>query len=228
MEEELPEYSYTNRSRRDNYNRSAKKKGKRTESITFRLDSDILNRLRREAERKDISVNTLISQIAKQHTNWHSVATQAGFIALRRPLIMKLIDKHTDEEIRNLARYIANTSNKDFVLLLRSKYNIHSALDVIETWIKISGYPHTHNIDERGYSHAVHSFVIQHDMGKKWSLYLSELYQSLFKEFRAQDYHIDLTPNTVAFQVVLSADEETIIDENESSHKSKKTYDALT
>jgi predicted DNA-binding ribbon-helix-helix protein len=223
MEEDpLEHYS----GRLDNDNPRRKKKSRRTESITFRLDSNILDKLRQEAERKDISVNTLISQIAKQHTNWHSVATQAGFIALRRPLIMKLVDSHTDEEIRDLARYIASTSNKDFVLLLRNRYNIHSALDVIETWVKISGYPHTHNVNERGYSHVVHSFVIQHDMGRKWSLYLSELYQNLFREFRVQDYHLDLTPNTVAFQVVLSADEE--IDENKSLHKSRKTYDALT
>lgn len=231
MEEDLPEYSYANRLRHD-YNsvQRNKKKSKRTESITFRLESDVLGKLRQEAERKDISVNTLISQIAKQHTNWHSVATQAGFIALRRPLLMKLIDKHTDEEIIDLARHIASTSNKDFVLLLRSRYNIHSALDVIETWIKISGYPHTHNVNERSYSHTVHSFVVQHDMGRKWSLYLSELYQNLFKEFRVQGYHLDLTPNTVAFQVVLGADEERMIDENESSRSGGKSraYGTLT
>ena len=47
---------------------------KKTESITFRLDNEILVSLRQEARRKDVSVNTLVSQIARQHTNWHSLA----------------------------------------------------------------------------------------------------------------------------------------------------------
>jgi predicted HicB family RNase H-like nuclease len=38
---------------------------KKTESITFRLENEILVSLRQEARRKDVSVNTLVSQIAK-------------------------------------------------------------------------------------------------------------------------------------------------------------------
>jgi hypothetical protein len=34
-----------------------------SESITFRLDSSILNKLHHEAEQKDISINTLVSHI---------------------------------------------------------------------------------------------------------------------------------------------------------------------
>ena len=39
-----------------------------SESITFRLDNTIVNKLHREAERKDISVNTLVSHIIRGHT----------------------------------------------------------------------------------------------------------------------------------------------------------------
>jgi predicted HicB family RNase H-like nuclease len=38
-----------------------------SESITFRLDSNILNKLYHEAEQKDISVNTLVSHIMRRH-----------------------------------------------------------------------------------------------------------------------------------------------------------------
>ena len=46
--------------------RKAKQK---TESITFRLESQVLDYLRQEGKRKDFSINTLVSQIARQHTN---------------------------------------------------------------------------------------------------------------------------------------------------------------
>ena len=58
----------------------------KSESVTFRIDSKALKNLRREADQKEISTNTLINQIIKDHLNWHSNAAKAGFVAVRRPL----------------------------------------------------------------------------------------------------------------------------------------------
>ena len=176
---------------------------KKTESITFRLENEILVSLRQEARRKDVSVNTLVSQIAKQHTNWHSMAAQAGFVTVRKPLLTKVLESQNDEQIKLLASHVASCSNKDFLLMLRRKYNIYSALDMIETWISISGYSYTHNTDDLDYSNRLHSFIVQHHMGRKWSLYLSELYKNFFEEFGIRDAQFDLTDSTLAFEIVV-------------------------
>lgn len=177
---------------------------KRTESITFRLESEILYSLRQEAKRKDVTVNTLVSQIAKQHTNWHSIAAQAGFISVRKPLMIRLLESQNDEQIKLLAKHVAQSSNKDFILMLRRKYNIHSALDMIETWISASGYSYIHNLEDLGYSNRLHTFIVQHQMGMKWSLYLSELYKNLFEEFGVRDSQFDMTDSTLAFEIVVA------------------------
>jgi hypothetical protein len=167
-----------------------------SESITFRLDSTILNKLHHEAEQKDISVNTLVSHIIRRHIDWHSNATKAGFVTVRRGLLANLINRFPKEEISSIAKYIAKNDTKDFVLLLRNVYNIESALDVIETWIKISGYPYRH---EANYTR--HTYVIQHDMGKNWSIYMAELYRFLFEEFGIKKAEFDINRNTLAFIV---------------------------
>jgi predicted DNA-binding ribbon-helix-helix protein len=184
------------------------KQRKKTESITFRLEADILDTLRQEAKRKDVSVNTLVSQIAKQHTNWHSNAVQAGFISVRRPLVIKLLESQNDEQIISLAKHVALSSNKDFVLMLRRKYNIYSALDMIEGWVRASGYSYSHNLEDLDYSNRLHSFIIQHNMGMKWSLYLSELYKTLFEEFGIRNSQFDRTDSTLAFELVVSSEGE--------------------
>jgi predicted DNA-binding ribbon-helix-helix protein len=176
---------------------------KKNESITFRLESEILVSLRQEARRKDVSVNTLVSQIAKQHTNWHSVAGQAGFISVRKPLLTKLLESQNDEQIRSLARYVALSSDKDFLLMLRRNYNIHSALDMFETWISISGYPYNHHVEDLDYSNRLHSFIVQHHMGMKWSLYLEERYRIFFEDFEIRNAQFDLTDSTLAFEIVV-------------------------
>ena len=167
-----------------------------SESITFRLDSTILNRLHHEAEQKDISVNTLVSHIIRRHIDWHSNAAKAGFVTVRRGLLSNLINRLPIEEISSIAEYIAKNDTKDFVLLLRNEYNIKSALDVIETWIKISGYPYRH---EANYTR--HSYVIQHDMGRNWSVYMAELYRFLFEEFGLKGAEFDINHNTLDFIV---------------------------
>jgi len=167
-----------------------------SESITFRLDSNILNKLHHEAEQKDISVNTLVSHIMRRHIDWHSNAAKAGFVTVRRGLLIDLIGRLPEKEISSIAEYITKHETKDFVLLLRNEYNIESALDVIETWIKISGHPYRH---EAHYTR--HSYVIQHDMGRNWSLYMAEQYRFLFEEFGLKKVEFDINDNTLDFIV---------------------------
>lgn len=107
-----------------------------------------------------------------------------------------MMENLSEERIEKIAEYIAKTETKDFILLLRNQYNIESALDVIGTWIKISGYP---------YSHHVHfnkeSYVINHNMGRKWSIYLSKLYQFIFEQFGIGRVEFSIEDNTLSFTV---------------------------
>jgi hypothetical protein len=156
--------------------------------------------LRREADQKDISTNTLVNQIIKEHLNWHSNAAKAGFISVRRPFVSKVIKYLPEQEIISLAEYVAKTTNKDAILLMKNEYTIKSALDFLESWIKISGYSYKHEETNNGQNR--HSYVIQHDMGMKVSLYLASLCQFLFDELgQSQKIEFDKTENTLAFTI---------------------------
>jgi hypothetical protein len=63
----------------------------KSESVTFRIESEALRNLRHEAGQKDISPNTLVNKLIKDHLNWHSHAAKAGFIPVRRPFISKIM-----------------------------------------------------------------------------------------------------------------------------------------
>lgn len=179
--------------------RSKAKPKRNTESITFRLEARVLKGLRSEAVQKDVSINTLVSQIMKQHTDWHSNAAKAGFIAIRRALLTKFMDRLSEEDVTHISRELASRETKDFVLLLRSEFSIDSSLSVIESWIRISGFPFRHETTD-----TVHSYVIQHDMGRKMSLCLASIYQNLFKEFSLEKTQMDISDNTLSFVVDLA------------------------
>lgn len=171
--------------------------GKRkTETIAFRLDSNVISRLRSEAAQKEVSLNTLVGQIFRQHIDWHSNAAKAGFLTVRKGLILRLLEIASEEQLHQIAEYIAKKETKNFVMMLRNEYNITSALDVVETWIRIAGYPYRHDVQ-----YSRHSYTIQHDMGRKWSVYLSEQYEFLFEDFGLKRVHFDMTDNSLSFTV---------------------------
>jgi hypothetical protein len=172
----------------------------KTESVTFRIEAKALKNLRREAQQKDISANTLVNKLIKDHLNWHSTAAKAGFISLRRTFISKIIKYLPEQEIISLAEYMAKTITKDSLLLMRKDYSIKSALDLLESWIKISEFPYRH--EESYDDHNKQSYVIQHDMGIKTSIYLASLLQFASEEL---GYYVriefDKTETTLAFSV---------------------------
>jgi hypothetical protein len=172
----------------------------KSESVTFRINSEVLKNLRREAEQKDISINMLVNKLIKDHLNWHSNAAKAGFISVRRPFVLMVVKYLPEQEIISLAEYVAKTTNKDSILLMKNEYTIESALNFLESWIKISEYPYRHEETNNGQNK--HSYVIQHDMGMKVSTYLASLFQFLLDELgQNKMIEFDKTEHTLAFTI---------------------------
>ena len=174
----------------------------KSEATTFRFNSGTIKDLREQAKQKDISTNTLLNQIVKEHLKWHANASNAGFIAVNRLLITNLLSHLSEQEIIFLAENVSKNTNKDAILLLENEFTMESALDFIEDWIKISGYKYKHQEINNG-QHS-HMYVIQHDMGMKWSIYLANLYQFLFDEIKKENkrrIEFEKTENTLVFTV---------------------------
>jgi len=173
---------------------------KTTESVTLRFHKRVLERLRKDAQDKQISLNTLLNQIAIQHLDWHAHAAKAGFITVRKGSIMKMLEKIPEKDIIEIAELSARKESKEFVMMLRNEYSLSSALDVIETWIEITGYSYRHEV--RG---SKHFFILQHDMGMKWSLFLREIYRFIFEDFSLGRVNFDLSENALSFKVDIGA-----------------------
>lgn len=179
---------------------SSSSRPKISESVTLRLDKDTLDKLRKEAKEKQVSLNVLVGQIALQHLDWHAYASKAGFIAVTRRTVQKMLEKITEKDIVEIAEYVAKNESKEFITMLRNDYSVTSALQVLDTWLKIVGYSYRHEV--RG---SEHSYIIQHDMGKKWSLYLKELFRLISEGFGLPRVDFDINENMLSFKVDIGA-----------------------
>jgi hypothetical protein len=173
---------------------------KKTESVTLRFDTYTIDKLRKQAEEKQVSLNVMLNHIVTQHLDWHAHAADAGFISIRKNLIMNMLLKISEQEIVEMAKYTAKKDAKDFIMMLRNEYSITSALEILDTWLKIAGYSHRHEV--RG---TEHSYFIQHGMGIKWSLYLSELFRFIGEDFGLTRVDFDVGENTLSFRIDIGA-----------------------
>ncbi len=187
--------SYSSRKQRERAEPTHNNNQKFSEGITLRFDKDILERLRSEANDKQISLNNLINRIITQHLDWHAYASNAGFIAVTRGTILKMLEKISEEDITEIGRFVAKKESKDFIIMLRNDYSVTSALQVLDTWLKIVGYSYKHEV--RG---SEHSYVICHNMSRKWSLYLRELFRLVSEDFGLPRIDFDVGENTLSFR----------------------------
>src|SRR6266568_5213777 len=99
------------------------KKKSESESITFRIPAKLLNELRQESEKKQVSLNTLTNQIFTDHIVWHTYAKQTRLFYVPKPLISRAV-----------IQYCRGGKNKlkDLASLIRDEFNTSSFLDMTE------------------------------------------------------------------------------------------------
>ena len=94
---------------------------RRTVTMTFRIDERILNLLKSESERKDISLNILVNHVLKQYVEWDMYAAKAGMVPLAKPVVSALFDKMTPQEVVELASKVGQSAIHDIALFMNTK-----------------------------------------------------------------------------------------------------------
>jgi hypothetical protein len=170
-----------------------------TEGVTFRLPSENMEQLCKEAETRQISVNTLVNQIINEHLDWHLYAAQAKLYYVPKPLISRILENFTEQQLADLAETSAKKDFVDIGLLLRGEFTISSFLNILENWSRISDIPYRAEEDECN-----QKIIIEHNMGSKYSYLFKEIYRRLLENAFETKTQFDTTDNTI----VLTFDKE--------------------
>lgn len=186
---------------------------KKTRSVTFRLDSSVIDELQTEADNKEISLNVLVNQVLKRYSEWDRFENKIGMMPVPKVILSSLIDKAISiaktsgikdvdryrDEIIKQAAHIAFGLMKDSVLFMKRQYNLWVVLSVLEEYMKVSGIKADHKIE----GSRKHVFIIQHELGENWSLFTKELLELIFQNLANVRADINTTANTTVAEVVL-------------------------
>jgi hypothetical protein len=94
---------------------------------------------------------------------------------------------------------------------LSNEYSTMSFLEVFEAWLKSSSLLFTRQVN-----HDKQNYTITHEMGSKWSTYLSPMLQTIFDDMGLNEVIIEKTEDIVMFRIPLlvSRNEKSIIGPN--------------
>ena len=173
----------------------------KTRSITYRLPAKIVEGLETESTQKNISQNVLVKQILEKYLQWDRFDDKIDMIPIPKGILNSLGKEMEGEDIEEIIEVILPMI-KDTVLFMKGGYDLKRCIETLEDYMKISGMKSDHRIDGN-----IHHFIIQHDLGIKWSLFTEALLKEIFHSFVPdKNLRFQTTPSTVVASIPLGSD----------------------
>ena len=176
-------------------------KKEKTRSITYRLPEKLIEELETESQEKNISQNVLVKQILEKHVEWDVYAQKIGMIPVPTNILSKLGQEMSGNDIESILKVMIPMI-KETVLFMKGKYDLKRCIETLEDYMKASGMKSDHRIEGD-----LHHFIVQHELGLKWSLLTERLFKEIFHEFLPEkNVKCQTTEKTVIATVGLGSD----------------------
>jgi hypothetical protein len=165
---------------------------------SYSVPEELALLLEKEAEHRDTSSSTLLTQMMKKGLAFDLPLSKIGLVAIPSPCFQAMIEKMRLEELEEVAR---EQALRNFGILLSTFHGKPDLFSIISTYYerfsKYSGwYTFKHEIDEEN-----HRFVFEHTRGLKWSRYLAE-YNHVILDKLSDKMDCQIDNNLVIFNIV--------------------------
>lgn len=176
-------------------------KNEKTRSITYRLPEELVEELESESIEKKISQNVLVKQILEKYVEWDRFARKIGMIPVPTDILARLGKEMSGKDIESVLNVMLPLI-KESVLFMKGKYDLKHCIESLEDYMKASGMKSDHRIEGE-----LHHFIIQHELGMKWSLLTERLLKQIFHEFTPEkNVKCQTTEKTVIATIGLGSD----------------------
>jgi hypothetical protein len=142
-------------------------------NLSCRIEKTIYDELSHEAEKKGISLNSLISSIAKHHITWIRYADEIGFVPITKRMIGKIF-KHLDHKsIEKIADDLGGTVPRELLFLTYDKMDFENFMQILEiNALRFGAVKHSHN-------GGAHILNIRHGISDNFSHFLACAHQKM-------------------------------------------------
>ena len=151
---------------------------RKKELVSLRIDPDLRKKLRDESKEKKTNLNSMINQILTLHVNWDEFGTQMGRLSMSRKTFRTLLESLDEETVVRIAETVAKEEYKSAAKYYFGKADLHCIIQFMENWLNAANLKFRHiDDDDRNI------YIIDHDLGKNWSLLFLTRLGSILSEF---------------------------------------------
>ncbi len=169
---------------------------KETSTITFRIDKENDNKLRKIAEERKISLNTLANQILGNYVQLERYMEKFGILMMSQDAFSSILVALDDKQIIKLASDIGSKEPKEFILFKWKDMNSEIIAEFITIYFEHCGYG-TCDL-EKTENEIV--FSIHHKLGKKGTTFLKTFLESLIQSTLEQSCKTITTEESVTIR----------------------------
>ncbi len=148
----------------------------RTESQSFRVDETILDCLREEAKRDNVSLSALVNQILTKYVDYDRFANRMNAISMASKTFASILNVASEEDIVKAAEVEGRSSPVAFI----TSMNGHLTVDNVIGFIKDLSV-HAHLFKYSVMSQSPPTFTLVHELGPKWSFFIAHYLAEAFK-----------------------------------------------
>ena len=172
-----------------------------TRSITYRLPEKLVTELETEATQRSISQNVLVKQILEKYVQWDRFSNKIGMIPVPKGILESLGEELDGKDIDEIITLMFPMI-KDTVLFIKGGFDLKRCVETLEDYMRASGMNSDHRVEGD-----VHIFLIQHDLGMKWSVFTEQLLSQVFRTFLPdKELKFQTTATTVILSVALGSE----------------------
>ncbi|KAG2478360.1 MAG: hypothetical protein NPMRTH1_570007 [Nitrosopumilales archaeon] len=176
-------------------------KKEKTRSITYRFPVTLVEELETEAMQKNISQNVLVKQILEKFIQWDRFSDKIGMIPVPKAVLESLGADMEGKDIDEIINVLTPIIKKN-VMFIKGDFDLKRCIETLEDYMRASGMHSDHRIEGN-----IHHFIIQHELGMKWSIFTEQLLKEIFHDFLPdKNIKCKTTESTVIATIALGSD----------------------
>ncbi len=168
----------------------------KTETSSFRLEKEIFEDFKKHAKDQGLTTNSMINKIMKEYMQWGSKATFVQVIPYPSGIIMALLKKYSEEELRKIARNHAKEHFSENLLLLKNEESVDAYIEMTKNWCNAAGFAYSTK-EKNGEI----VFTVRHNHGSKFSALLDEIIKTQIEILTKKRAETKVMSNSVSFWI---------------------------
>lgn len=146
----------------------------RTSVVTFRINQDYEKALRKVAQERKVTLNTIANQIIGDYVELHRYMEKFGTIMISKDGFETILAALDEKELIRIGASIGEKVPKEFILFRWKNVTIENFAQFIKIYFDHCGYGRS----DIEVTESTSSFSIRHDLGRKGSVFLKSFMEA--------------------------------------------------